>query len=113
MTNRVGFYRTQLPAGPRRRVIRLPAETGAALRRELAVADTPELNVDLEAQSITRPDGEIINFEFDAFEKQCLLEGLNEIDLSLRLEGEITAFGKTRREDYPWLYRPHPGGGAP
>lgn len=91
-------------------VIRLPAETGAALRRELAAADTPELNVDLEAQSITRPSGEIIDFEFDAFEKQCLLEGLNEIDLSLRLEGEITAFEQARRKDYPWLYRPHPEG---
>ncbi len=94
-------------------VIRLPAAVATSLRRELTQAGTPELTVDLQAQSIARPSGEIIDFEFDAFEKQCLLEGLNEIDLSLRLEGEITAFEQARREDYPWLYRPHPCGGAP
>ncbi len=95
-------------------VIRVAAETATALRRELSAADTPELTVDLEAQSIARPTGEEIEFEFDAFEKQCLLEGLNEIDLSLRLEDEMTAFEQARRKDYPWLYRPHPGeDGAP
>ncbi len=94
-------------------VIRVAAEIATPLRRELAAANTPELTVDLEAQSIARPNGGVIEFEFDAFEKQCLLEGLNEIDLSLRLEGEITAFEEARREEYPWLYRPHPGENAP
>ncbi len=95
-------------------VIRLPTAVATSLRRELAEADTPALTVNLEAQSIARPTGEAIEFEFDGFDKQCLLEGLNEIDLSLRHEGEIAAFERSRRADYPWLYRPHPGGdGAP
>ena len=79
--------------------IRVAAATATLLRRELAQAGTPELTVNLQAQSIARPAGGAIEFEFDAFEKQCLLEGLTEIDLSLRLENEITAFERSRRED--------------
>jgi 3-isopropylmalate/(R)-2-methylmalate dehydratase small subunit len=87
--------------------IRLPVSVSGPLRRALAEAEAPELTVDLEAQRIAAPGG-AIDFDFDPFEKKCLLEGLNEIDLSMQHEDEIAAFEAARKEASPWLYRPHP-----
>jgi 3-isopropylmalate/(R)-2-methylmalate dehydratase small subunit len=83
----------------------LPVEVAAALRRELAEADRPRMTVDLEAQRIIRPGGAMSDFEVDPFGKQCLLAGLNEIDLSLRHENDIAAFEQAYRERFAWLYR--------
>lgn len=85
--------------------LRLPAETTAHLRAALAQAETPRVTVDLAAQKVTGPDGGTIDFEIDAFEKECLLEGLDEIDLSLRREAEIAAFEEAYRARRPWLFR--------
>ncbi len=50
------------------------------------------LTVDLEAQTITRPDGSEVHFEVDPFRKKCLLEGLDDIDLTLEHEEKIRAY---------------------
>jgi 3-isopropylmalate/(R)-2-methylmalate dehydratase small subunit len=83
--------------------ITLPEETVAALRQEIAAAEEPRLTVDLEAECITRPSGETLAFATEPFQKHCLLNGLNEIDLSLGFAEEMDAFEAAHRERMPWL----------
>ncbi len=61
------------------------------------------LNVDLEKQEIERPDGGVVRFEIDPFRKYCLLDGLDDIDLTLRQAAKIDAFEDERRRNMPWL----------
>jgi 3-isopropylmalate/(R)-2-methylmalate dehydratase small subunit len=81
----------------------LPETTVAALRKELQEAEYPSLTVDLEAEAIMRPSGEKLSFSPDPFLKHCLLNGLNEIDLSLDFAGEMDAFEATHRARFAWL----------
>jgi len=60
------------------------------------------LSVDLEAQEIRRPDGGTIAFEMDPFRKHCLLNGLDDIGLTLEREGDITTFEEKLAADRPW-----------
>ncbi|MED5395624.1 MAG: 3-isopropylmalate dehydratase small subunit [Rhodospirillales bacterium] len=62
------------------------------------------LTVDLEAQTICGPSGGEVTFEIDAFKKQCLLEGLNEIGLTLQEVDKIERFEDGQRVSRPWLY---------
>ena len=61
------------------------------------------VTIDLENQKIVRPDGEEIGFEVDPFRKHCLLEGLDDIGITLQSEGRIAAFEEKRRRRMPWL----------
>jgi len=61
------------------------------------------VTVDLEKQTITGPDGGLIRFEVDPFRKHCLLNGLDDIGLTLQREEKITAFEGQRRTSTPWL----------
>ena len=61
------------------------------------------ITVDLENQVITGPDGGEIRFEIDPFKKHCLLNGLDEIGLSLEKEAAIDSFEAKRRAATPWL----------
>ncbi|MEC9314079.1 MAG: 3-isopropylmalate dehydratase small subunit [Pseudomonadota bacterium] len=63
-----------------------------------------QLKVDLPAQTITLPDGEIIEFEIDGFKKHCLLEGLDDIGLTLQHTADIEAYEAKRKQDAPWLF---------
>lgn len=83
----------------------LPEATVAELREELAAAADPRLTVDLEAERITRPSGETLAFSPEPFQKHCLINGLNEIDLSLEFAAEIEAFEAAHRARLPWLAR--------
>jgi 3-isopropylmalate/(R)-2-methylmalate dehydratase small subunit len=83
--------------------IRLPAETVAELRSELERANDPSLTVDLESETITKPSGETLSFQADSFQKHCLINGLNEIDLSLEFADEVEAFETRHRQRLPWL----------
>ncbi len=71
-----------------------------------AVENTPgyRLKVDLEAQSITTPDGTVYVFEVDAHRKHCLLNGLDDIGLTLQHVDEIKAFEEKHRAAQPWLF---------
>jgi 3-isopropylmalate/(R)-2-methylmalate dehydratase small subunit len=61
------------------------------------------LAVDLAAQTVTRPDGVQYAFEIDAFRKHCLLNGLDDIGLTLQESGAIAAFEARHRAAQPWL----------
>ena len=60
-----------------------------------AVAERNELSVDLEAQEIAHPNGLRVRFEFDAYERQTLLEGLDDVARTLQRADEIAAFEAT------------------
>merc|ERR1712216_865556 len=62
-----------------------------------------EVTVDLKAQNIVRPSGEAIAFEVDAFRKHCLINGLDDIGLTLQKIESIAAFEADRSAKYPWL----------
>jgi len=61
------------------------------------------VSVDLEKQEIRGPDGGCIKFEVDAFRKQCLLNGWDDIGLTLRHKDKIDQFEERRRASTPWL----------
>ncbi|MEL6078611.1 3-isopropylmalate dehydratase small subunit, partial [Stenotrophomonas maltophilia] len=64
-----------------------------------------QLHIDLEAQTVTRPDGKVLKFEIDAFRKHCLLNGLDDIGLTLQDADAIAAFEAKHRASQPWLFR--------
>ena len=82
----------------------LEADVIESLFRMTAGAAPLQLTVDLAAQRITLPDGEGVDFAVDAFRKHCLLEGLDDIGLTLQHVDEIRAYEARRRESAPWLF---------
>jgi 3-isopropylmalate/(R)-2-methylmalate dehydratase small subunit len=60
------------------------------------------LSIDLAAQEIRGPDGGVIRFEIDPFRKRCLMEGLDDIGLTLEKEGAIETFEQRARLERPW-----------
>ena len=62
------------------------------------------LQIDLQAQTVTAPDGTIRRFEVDAFRKECLLNGWDDIGLTLRHAEKIRAFEERRKEDHPYFF---------
>ena len=83
--------------------IKVTAEQRDALMADAADAENPELSVDLVTQTISRPNGATINFDVEAFRKQCLLDGLDDIGLTLEKGREIDSFEAGRDADRPWL----------
>ncbi len=63
-----------------------------------------ELTVDLPRQVVVTPSGEKFSFDIDAFSKGCLLEGLDEIGLTLNDADAIRAYEAAREKDTPWLF---------
>jgi 3-isopropylmalate/(R)-2-methylmalate dehydratase small subunit len=74
------------------------------LFNEVAQTEGYRLRVDLEAQSITTPAGDAIDFEVDEFRKYCLLNGLDDIGLTLQHADEIKAYEARRKQASPWLF---------
>ena len=64
-----------------------------------------QLTIDLAAQTVTRPDGKVYHFEVDAFRKHCLINGLDDIGLTLQDGDAIAAFETKHRASQPWLFR--------
>ena len=83
----------------------LPEAAVAQLFEEVAAFPGYELTVDLERQVVVRPQGEEIPFEVQAFRKYCLLNGLDDIGLTLRQADKIRAFEAQRLTQKPWLAR--------
>ncbi len=81
----------------------LPETVIAQLFDEVAVFPGYQLTVDLERQVVVRPQGEEIPFEVQAFRKYCLLNGLDDIGLTLRHADKIKAFEAERLATKPWL----------
>lgn len=62
------------------------------------------LTVDLQNQVISTPEGETISFEVDAFRKHCLINGLDDIGLTLQHVEDIKAYEQKRQQEAPWLF---------
>jgi 3-isopropylmalate/(R)-2-methylmalate dehydratase small subunit len=83
----------------------LPDAQVAALFDELAAFPGYSLTIDLERQRIVKPDGQELPFEVQAFRKYCLLNGFDDIGLTLRHADKIRAFEAQRLTQKPWLAR--------
>lgn len=83
----------------------LPAPRVADLRAQLEARPGAAVTLDLERQQVVFPDGREVPFEVDPFRKACLLEGLDEIDLTGRHADEIARWEARRRVEWPWLGR--------
>ena len=75
-----------------------------ALMGDAGDTDNPELTIDLEAQTIRRPNGPIVSFTIDEFRRECLLEGLDDIGLTMQKVDKIGEFEVEQRQSQPWLY---------
>jgi 3-isopropylmalate dehydratase small subunit len=62
------------------------------------------LRIDLPAQTVAMPSGEIFGFEIDTFRKDCLLRRLDDIELTLQHAGEITSYESGRSREEPWIF---------
>jgi len=82
--------------------IALPQEEIDKLMDDASRGSNAVLTVDLDAQTITGPDGGTIEFEVDPFRKHCLLNGLDDIGLTLEKEDAIAAFEARRAAAEPW-----------
>ena len=83
--------------------IQLPEATVDQLFNEVAAFPGYQLTIDLERQVIIKAQGEEIPFEVQAFRKYCLINGLDDIGLTLRHKDKIAAFEKERLATKPWL----------
>ncbi|TNE59418.1 MAG: 3-isopropylmalate dehydratase small subunit [Alphaproteobacteria bacterium] len=83
--------------------IALPQDQVDLLMDDAARGANAILEIDLEAQTIKGPDGGTISFEIDPFRKHCLLNGLDEVGLTLQQEDKITQFEAARENAQPWL----------
>ena len=84
--------------------IKLDAAEVDELFRQCEASVGYRLKVDLAAQTITRPDGRSIAFDIDPFRKECLLNGWDDIGLTLRHADKIRAFEDQRRAEHPYYF---------
>ena len=83
--------------------IKVTPEQRDALLADAADIENPELKIDLNLQKISRPNGATISFEIDPFRKECLLNGLDDIGLTLEKSEMIRSYEKKRSSSLPWL----------
>ena len=83
--------------------IRLAEAEVEALLAALAAAPGCALSIDLPAQTVTDPSGRAFAFEIDAFDKDCLIGGLDEVAVTLRLAPRIEAFEADYSARYDWM----------
>lgn len=82
----------------------LAADDVDALFKETEAVEGYKLNIELSTQTITTPSGKSYKFEVDAFRKHCLLNGLDDIGLTMQHQDEIKAFEKKHQVAQPWLF---------
>ena len=83
--------------------IALPQEQVDLVMADARKGANARIEVDLEAQTITTSDGEVITFEVDAFKKHCLLEGLDDIGLTMEKAAAIDKFETAASAARPWV----------
>lgn len=81
-----------------------PAEEIESLFRDVEATPGFQLTVDLPSQTVARADGRVLRFDIDPFRKECLLNGWDDIGLTLRHADKIRAFEERRRASQPWLF---------
>ena len=84
--------------------IALPQETVEMLMKDAEMGANATLTVDLEKQVIVRPNGQTVAFNIDPFRKNCLLEGLDDVGLTLKKGDMIDKFEGGQKAGQPWLY---------
>jgi 3-isopropylmalate/(R)-2-methylmalate dehydratase small subunit len=85
--------------------IRLPKEDIDKLMDDASRGANATITIDLENQEIKGPDGGTIKFDVDPFRKHCLIEGLDDVGLTLQREEQIKTFEEERAVSMPWLTR--------
>ncbi len=83
--------------------IKLPQEQVDKLLEDAARGANATVTVDLEAQEIKGPDGGTISFEIEEFRKHCLIEGLDDIGLTMKKQDSITTFEEKLTAVRPWI----------
>jgi 3-isopropylmalate/(R)-2-methylmalate dehydratase small subunit len=84
--------------------IKVPKEVIDKLMDDASRGSNAIIEVDLEKQEIKGPDGGTVHFEIDAFRKHCLLEGLDDIGLTMEKRSEIDDFEARQKDSQPWLH---------
>jgi 3-isopropylmalate/(R)-2-methylmalate dehydratase small subunit len=84
--------------------IKLPQEIVDQLMDDAKKGANARLTIDLAEQTVTRPDGQKIRFEIDAFRKHCLLNGLDDVGLTMQKAPAIDRFEQQSRISQPWLF---------
>jgi 3-isopropylmalate/(R)-2-methylmalate dehydratase small subunit len=74
------------------------------MREQLHAQPGAHIRVDLPAQTVTGPDGQVYAFKMDAFRKKCLVEGLDEIGVTLQHDAALKSFEVQYRQAHPWLF---------
>lgn len=82
----------------------LDADIVSTLFDEMYASEGYRLAIDLQAQTVTTPSGTVYEFDVDAFRKDCLLKGLDDIGLTLEQTPAIRAFEEKWRAQSPWLF---------
>jgi len=83
--------------------IKLPQEQVDKLMDDASRGANAIISIDLEKQEIRGPDGGMIKFEVDEFRRQCLLNGWDDIGLTLRNEDKVTSFEQQQKTQTPWI----------
>lgn len=86
-------------------LITFPEDVVDRLFAEVDANEGYQLDVDLEHKRVITPSGEILEFDVDDFRKHCLLEGLDDIGLTLKDEDAIRTFEQKHKAARPWLFR--------
>ncbi len=84
-------------------LIKLPQAIVNELMDDAKKGANARLSVDLASQTVTRPDGGTVKFDIDPFLKDCLLNGLDDIGLTLKKESKIAAYEQKQHLTQPWL----------
>jgi 3-isopropylmalate/(R)-2-methylmalate dehydratase small subunit len=80
----------------------LPPEAVAHLMEDATRGANARVSIDLQAQTVTASDGTVFNFEIDAFKKHCLLNGLDDIGLTLEKVDAIDAYERRQKAQFSW-----------
>ena len=84
--------------------IKVPKEIIDKLMDDASRGSNAVIEIDLEKQEIKGPDGGTVHFDIDPFRKRCLLEGLDDIGLTMEKKSEIDAFEKKQKDSQPSLH---------
>lgn len=85
-------------------LIKLDADVVDQLFNSVHATEAYQLDVNLQTQTITKPDGSVIEFEIDEFRKHRLLNGLDDIGLTMQQVDDIKAYEEKRQQQAPWLF---------
>ena len=83
--------------------VALPQEQVDVLMEDARKGENARISVDLENQTVTSADGQVFSFELDPFKKHCLLNGLDDIGLTLEKVSAIDAFEQQAQQSRPWV----------